>query len=768
MSRKRGERGVACCSEKHGEDEYYIEFDKNMRPVGVKASQFMSWIGVKCRSDLPYHIDTNKIEQETWDDFWLETKVFWNIPNDKPKTLVLKRAKRICTNWKSYLVTKFVKVGKTPFSKYTYLEDEHWAEFVAAKTSEAFLVKSEKAKKSADANKNFSRCGRTGSTGLDPKVESRWQQLRASYPYLESIKDTRSIKWTVARAKKNLQTNLYEIEQNLHAVINNLAIEERKMIEDGSYYEEREDPITRVLGPEHGGRSRTVSTVIGVTQVQGGLFKRNRQQNQENVLTKQARIDAGVDASQGFHASSGSCIDNPSIESICRCDLLFPHDPSDKLKIGRGLVYPTSVRILHGCQMNDGFVKVQVDTIEISYEKLPVHPMTRTDEIKCIGDTRNQFVQWPRNAIEVVGPKFPTKSRSTSSKASSHSLSRPFHTLQQIDTELCYRPQLDELDEHEQQSQYELHTGDHLQMDADFLENLTNLMDIPQVSVPQPHVSRAPVPKTKSHEKIRKALKKIESMRPQVIQNMAERLTKHFGDNISMEISSPLGMYPEVCMDYIEYEGMLQLLANGLVDISIVHWCEMYLYELSNRRQIASRCAFFNTVYITGTECRKRFANVQKHILSVYEKHSEIPYFLAPCFNSAHWSLLIISPTHKEGYILDSIRGMKNHYDYPLIHVIEKSFGGNFEWQMVKINVCDFKIEGVEDRLFCKFVTHGISWSSTFRFEHPVGVYWLARNATEKLKPLQVYSMMLVMGHSAICLTESFFLGLFTAPNGNS
>ncbi|KAK9063144.1 hypothetical protein SSX86_017014 [Deinandra increscens subsp. villosa] len=320
MPRGRGKRGVASWSKKYKKGDYNIEFDEDMQPVGINASRFMSWLGTKCRLDFSYHIDTKNFEKQKWEDLWSETKKLWNIPNDNPKSLVLKKAKRICTNWRSYLVKQFVKVGETPFHKYTYLKDEHWDEFVAEKTSNAFLIKSEKAKASARANKDFPRVGRAGFMGLKPTFDTRWRQLVASYPYLGSIKDPRSIKWVVARAKRNPQTKLYEIEQNMHATVKKLALEERQMIKDGSYFEARDDPITRVLGPEHGGRTRTVSDVIGRTMVHRGLFKRARQQNQNNVLTMQARTDVGVDASPGFRGSScasgRSCTNYPIIEDL--------------------------------------------------------------------------------------------------------------------------------------------------------------------------------------------------------------------------------------------------------------------------------------------------------------------------------------------------------------------------------------------------------------------------------------------------------------------
>lgn len=48
------------------------------------------------------------------------------------------------------------------------------------------------------------------------------------------------------------------------------------MIEDGTYYISENDPIIEVFGAEHGGRSRTVSNIIGPTQVHGGLVKKGK------------------------------------------------------------------------------------------------------------------------------------------------------------------------------------------------------------------------------------------------------------------------------------------------------------------------------------------------------------------------------------------------------------------------------------------------------------------------------------------------------------
>ena len=46
------------------------------------------------------------------------------------------------------------------------------------------------------------------------------------------------------------------------------------MKEDGRYVAYGYDPIIELFGPEHGGRTRTVSDVVGMTQVHGGEFRK--------------------------------------------------------------------------------------------------------------------------------------------------------------------------------------------------------------------------------------------------------------------------------------------------------------------------------------------------------------------------------------------------------------------------------------------------------------------------------------------------------------
>ncbi|KAM0053675.1 hypothetical protein Hdeb2414_s0007g00262121 [Helianthus debilis subsp. tardiflorus] len=324
---KRGKRGVASCSKKMTEDELYIEFDEDMLPIGVNKSKFSSWLGLTLRKRFSYHIDTSKFEKHMWDDLWLHVKEHWKILDDKPKQVLIKKAKKNCTTWRSKLVREFVNNNERPFAKYHYLDQSKWNEFVAAKTSEAFLKKSKKAKASALRHKYHPCTGRNGYSGLKEKFDNIWSQLLTSYPYLEEIENDRTQLWVASRARLNKRTGLYKVE-HLHETINDLICIEREMKADGTYYEGRDDPLTRYFGPEHGGRTRMVSCIIGKTQVHKGSRKGGRQQNQNDAPTTQIRSDERVnvnserqtvDASSDFRSSScesgGSDTDYPDIQT---------------------------------------------------------------------------------------------------------------------------------------------------------------------------------------------------------------------------------------------------------------------------------------------------------------------------------------------------------------------------------------------------------------------------------------------------------------------
>ncbi|KAJ0490021.1 hypothetical protein HanRHA438_Chr12g0561221 [Helianthus annuus] len=120
---------------------------------------------------------------------------------------------------------------------------------------------------------------------------------------------------------KNPETNLYELASDSHETIERLVRTEREMIEDGSYFAGNDDPIVRIMGREHGGRTRAVSEVIGSTHVYGGLFnsskKRARSGNSLDANHKRGSV-SWVDKNSG-----GPNMSYAPIEKLTPCEMLF-------------------------------------------------------------------------------------------------------------------------------------------------------------------------------------------------------------------------------------------------------------------------------------------------------------------------------------------------------------------------------------------------------------------------------------------------------------
>ncbi|KAI3794780.1 hypothetical protein L1987_37419 [Smallanthus sonchifolius] len=249
------------------------------------------------RTKFSYHIPTNEFDKQDWEKLWSDAKVQWKILDDGPKDVFIRKAKKNSTDRRSKLVRKYVNKNKTPFEKYDYLDSSMWPEFVESKTTKEFLEKSAKAKASALNNKDFHRTGRTGYRGLKDNFDDRWQRLMASDSSVKKLQDKHTQLHVAARAKLNKKTGLYEVN-DIHEQIDNLSRTESEMKANGTYFQGQDDPLTRCVGPERGGRSRTVSYVIGSTKVHGGLYKCGRQQNQNGVPTTQTISDEMGNANQ--------------------------------------------------------------------------------------------------------------------------------------------------------------------------------------------------------------------------------------------------------------------------------------------------------------------------------------------------------------------------------------------------------------------------------------------------------------------------------------
>ncbi|MFS7986274.1 hypothetical protein Hanom_Chr11g01008381 [Helianthus anomalus] len=150
-----------------------------------------------------------------------------------------------------------------------------WDTFVEMKNTEEAKDKSDKARKSAQNNKIPHRTGRSGYRGLEENMPEIWPEMLKDNDYLKEINDERSQLIVAARIKKDPQTGTYDPEKykNISDLkIDELIDTEKKMIVDGTYGKGSEDPITKVFGREHGGRTRGVSSAIGNTYTHTHIY----------------------------------------------------------------------------------------------------------------------------------------------------------------------------------------------------------------------------------------------------------------------------------------------------------------------------------------------------------------------------------------------------------------------------------------------------------------------------------------------------------------
>ncbi|KAL4585004.1 hypothetical protein LXL04_009617 [Taraxacum kok-saghyz] len=582
--RGRGKRGIALFKKKREREEYCVEFDENNIPL---SKEFMSWFGMLVQHRIPIHIDMCNVKKEVFKNLWLETKMTWNIQTDDPEEFMRKKAVKIGTNFRSRLVTEYVNTNTSPCEKYTFIEPADWNTFFIQKTSNEFLLKSEKAKKSNSNKKFILRLGRGGWKGIEKKKDIIWPQLEEKYEFLKNIKNHRSKMYLLGCSIQNKETKLYELPPSAIEDFKILDQEEKSMIADGSYDLNKEDPLIRLLGPEHGGRSCTVCEIIGSTKVHGGLIK-NVNHSTCSVNTK---------------GSGGPCNDYPPIQTMTACELLIKVADS-QVKIASGTAWPTSGAIIHGKSLEEGCVKVQVDKIIESYGDLPVHAVTKTDEVEIVKDIYHAVVQWPRYALKLANKETPSKStrmdsshsspqRDTTTNKETPSKSTRMdssHSSPQKDiatTSFYYPPFVD--------NQIPIHPFD---------GSYTNML----LSLTPRQIATNPTEPKFIDPDVEVSLSILRKKGPKY-NKILDLLSGLYGDDFSILTYSPQGLYPDRVQFLVPYSEILQPLLNGLLDVSIIRWFAMYFYGLPNN----SNCVFFDPEVIKDSNVQTNPCNKQKN-----------------------------------------------------------------------------------------------------------------------------------------------------------
>nr|GEV39602.1 ulp1 protease family, C-terminal catalytic domain-containing protein [Tanacetum cinerariifolium] len=317
------------------------------------------------------------------------------------------------------------------------------------------------------------------------------------------------------------------------------------------------------------------------------------------------------------------------IKEIEACELVIEWFGSEKI-VAKGQVYPGRGGILHGLPIEPGFVKVQVDSVEEGCSAFPV--ARPTDEVKTLHDALGgQFIQWLRKYIRVSKK---ISSQKSMSQLASNGLSR-YQTA-------CARVRHTPVNT---QSLYSIYTCG-----------------------------------------LRRAMAKLPN-RPQKIQALANRFINRKDRNKQIHVASPDGMYGKTFYESVEYESLLGWMTNDWIDVTILHWWCMHLFEMVSKEEF-NTCGFFNPTIIQGHVCDQESNFAIKHILSTVEAHKEKEIFLALYLQDSHWVLFLICPKTRTGYIFDSYNRdkKKTSNGFYMSNTLERAFDNSFKWTMLELH----------------------------------------------------------------------------------
>ncbi|TVU23838.1 hypothetical protein EJB05_26221, partial [Eragrostis curvula] len=422
---------------------------------------------------------------ELFDDYVMPTLEF----TDDMKPLAFKEIMKVIAHaWrthKSNLVNNFMLKGIEPFSKHKYIKPEVWTEFVQMKSTEEFLLESEKFKNLQAQNVHNHHLGTAGYDGKiaqweaqDAKfakkgIENPWNRYPPDRPqyFLRGRSETSDSGEIIFKSHQSEQ-------------VSEKILEMYEAGEGEGSYEGVNGYLSVALGnDEHGGRLRACNSYdgwkriyprrrnckraadINVDQLKDDLRSELKSEVTREVIAHFSEILAAqglqiVPISPGpspIGARKSSCAsqngpgageDNdammdvsneenppPAHEDEDSIDLLTGPTPCSLMlnvaghiiKVGRGQVHPKQ-DVIHCAKVREGYVVVRVDYVHADFvnELLEVAP---NDEITTLGEAPQQRIQWRRTSI-VLRP-LPFDHPSYSRSAPSGSDRRPDNSVGQ-------------------------------------------------------------------------------------------------------------------------------------------------------------------------------------------------------------------------------------------------------------------------------------------------------------------------------------------------
>ncbi|KAJ9548635.1 hypothetical protein OSB04_021178 [Centaurea solstitialis] len=297
------------------------------------------------------------------------------------------------------------------------------------------------------------------------------------------------------------------------------------------------------------------------------------------------------------------------------CELLAV-DGNYKFPCAKGMVHPMGDGLCHSSPIKANYMKVQVDQVKnyFAYYPLPVP----NEEMTQLGQARNSFIQWPRDAIVLTR------------------VSKSQHV-------------------------------DVVHDEGNSIQPSTLTKIVPKSSEPLQGRRKKTTPKKKTSSS--KSVISAETLmkRPKELQSLYKRWESLPNPNEGVHIHVEPGAFGSQSFEFMIFrEDIHSLVKHAWLDHTIIAWFQLLLHGLMKKNQ-KNRCGFIFPSWIYADECISNKDGVITKMESVMSHNRELRFFLAPYLQSHHWILLLIIPRHRIAYVLDSLMSKDKTADYYIV-----------------------------------------------------------------------------------------------------
>ncbi|KAA0032239.1 putative serine/threonine-protein kinase nek2 [Cucumis melo var. makuwa] len=264
-------------------DKKVVRYNKDRAPIGENESKLKSFIGSATHYHVPItYMSWKSVPAELKDKIFTTVEAAFVI-DPRSRKNVLQTAGISFRQFKNWLTTKYIiphkdepQLLQVPPEKYSFIEQNHWEEFVRSRLSETFQEKRKLQQDRRSKNKYNHRISRKGYANLKEEMKEGSNEV-----YVDRAK-----MWKKARVNKQGQYDNDDIQQVVHKIVNEIS-----MNTDSSSMNRHcsNDVLTQALGTkEHNGRVRGVGGYVTPTTYFHSIKKTSK--DEANILVENEEL----------------------------------------------------------------------------------------------------------------------------------------------------------------------------------------------------------------------------------------------------------------------------------------------------------------------------------------------------------------------------------------------------------------------------------------------------------------------------------------------